>query len=231
MHLASILTCLLAATVSVSASPGSERTQRRPSLAVPRCPRKATASFDKSVPEMKAFPNTQVDLCWEPTAFQFTFKAFDETNFYFDPKHRTNDDIWKYEVMEAFIYHGTNDPQTYFEFEVSPNNVTYQSFVYNPSKVRKEGAPFDHFFVSDPAADGFTSITTLDRKAQTWVSEVKIPLALFNVDRPRLSRWRMNFFRTVTSPATYPNQELGAWNSPDVASFHVTPFFGDVILV
>ncbi len=52
----------------------------------------------------------------------------------------------QYEVMEAFIYHGTNDPQTYLEFEINPNNVTFQAFIHNPSKVRAAGAAFDTAF-------------------------------------------------------------------------------------
>lgn len=200
---------------------------------VPCCPRKATITYDKSVPDKTPFPLTQVDLCYTADSLELTLTAYNETSFYFDPSHGTNDDIWAYEVMEAFIHRGTRDPQTYLEFEVSPNNVTYQAFIYNPSKVRAEGAPFDHLFVSDPAADGFSARTTLDREAETWVSEARVPLGLFNVDRGEAkgTEWRMQFLRTVTSPETFPDQELGAWNPPDVASFHITPEFGHVEFV
>ncbi|KAI1933114.1 hypothetical protein LOZ65_000323 [Ophidiomyces ophidiicola] len=232
MHVLSLLFSLLAAAVAVSAIPKPANIPpTQPSLDVPRCPKVATARFSKSVPEQAPFPQTAVDLCWEPNTLQLTFKAFEERNFYFDPKQRINDDIWMYEVMEAFIHHGRDDPQTYLEFEVNPNNVTYQAFVYNPSKVRKQGAPFDHFFITDPIVDGIIASTDLDRKAELWVSKAQIPLALFNVDNPRDTWWRMNFFRTVTSPETLPNQQLGAWSSPDKANFHITPFFGDVHLV
>ncbi|KAM5349948.1 hypothetical protein ACJ41O_006453 [Fusarium nematophilum] len=201
-----------------------------PSVNVPACPGLGTIRYSKSVPDQSDFPLTQVDLCYTRTSLALTFTAYDETNFYFDPKQGTNDDIWEYEVMEAFIYKGTDDPQTYFEFEINPNNVTYQAFVYNPSKDRAEGAPFDHFFVSDPAADGFSATTKLNKRAKRWVSKVKIPLGIFNVDvgAAKGTKWRMNFFRTVTSPSTFPDQELGAWSSPDKASFHITKYFGHV---
>ena len=143
----------------------------------------------------------------------------------------TNDDLWMYEVMEAFIYAGEKDPQTYLEYEINPNNVTYQAMVYNPTKVRADGAPFDHFMVANPAEDGFTASTRLDRYAQTWFSDVTIPLGLFNVDEPCGSHWRMNFFRTITSPSTYPDQELGAWSVPNEANFHMTSFMRHVIFV
>lgn len=205
-----------------------------PSLAVPQCPREATVTFSESVPDKTKFPLTIIRLCYDATLLHLTFTATGENSFFFNTSQGTNDDIWMYEVMEAFIYHGQNDPQTYLEFEVNPNNVTYQAFVFNPSKVRAPGAPFDHFFVSDPATDGFsaqTEITTVSRSARVWTSKVQIPLALFNPVELRGSQWRMNFFRTITSPTMFPNQTLGAWSVPDQPSFHMTPYFGNVVFV
>lgn len=200
---------------------------------VPCCPRKATITYDKSVPDKEPFYLTQVDLCYTDTSLELTFTAYNETSFYFDPNQGTNGDIWAYNVMEAFISRGTNDPQTYLEFEVNPNNVTYQAFIYNPSKVRAAGTAFDHLFVTDPALAGFSTETTLDREAEIWVSETTIPLGLFNVDKGKGkgTEWRMQFLRTVTNPELFPDQELGAWNPPDEANFHITPKFGHLKFV
>lgn len=217
----------------VSAMAGVAAAKTVSSVDVPACPDTGSVSYSKSVPELTDFPLTQVDLCYTDTAIAITFTAYNETDFYFDPSQGTNGDIWEYEVMEAFIYKGTDDPQMYFEYEVSPNNVTYQAFVYNPTEVRAPDAPFDHMFVSDPAADGFTAETTLDKPGETWVSDVKIPLAMFNVHdgEAKGTEWRMNFFRTITNPDMYPDQELGAWSPPDEASFHITKFLGHVKFV
>ena len=166
-----------------------------PSVDVPACPSRATISYTSPVPSTSAadFPLTQVALCYTPTSLSLSLVAHNETNFYFDPSQGTNDDIWEYEVMEAFIHKGTEDPQTYLEFEVNPNNVTYQAFIYNPSENRAEGAPFDHLFVSAPGEDGFAAETTLDREAETWVSDVLVPLAFFNVKEGQAAgtEWRM----------------------------------------
>ncbi|KAM0452029.1 hypothetical protein ACHAPV_009753 [Trichoderma viride] len=204
-----------------------------PSVNVPACPRVGSISYSKSVPDLTPFPRTQVDLCYTDTSLELAFTAFDEVNYYFNASQGINDDIWEYEVMEAFLYKGTDDPQTYVELEVNPNNVTYQAFVYNPSKNRTAGAPFDHFFVSDPAADGFSAITVLNKPAKTWKSTVTVPLGIFNVDecKAKGTQWRMNFFRTITSPETYPNQTLGAWSPPNEASFHISKYFGHVNFV
>ncbi|OKL55828.1 hypothetical protein UA08_08817 [Talaromyces atroroseus] len=202
-----------------------------PSLQVPECPDLATATINQSVPDRTLFPLTTASLCYNESSLQITFKAYNETNYYYNANQTTNGDIWEYEVMEAFLYHGQNDPTTYFEFEVNPNNVTYQAVVYNPSKVRATDAPFDHFFVTEPAADGFAAKTTLDKHAGTWISTVHIPLAIFDVAELQGSQWRMNFFRTITSPSTYPNQTLGAWSPTDEANFHMSPYFGKVTFV
>ncbi|PGH04312.1 hypothetical protein AJ80_08535 [Polytolypa hystricis UAMH7299] len=228
MQLFSILACL---TAVVLASPADKTSSKLPRVDVPRCPRTEKISYSQTIPDKKPFPRTAVELCWDKSTLHLAFSAFEEKHFHFNASQGTNDDIWEYSVMEAFIHHGTNDPQTYLEFEVNPNNVTYQAFIYNPSKVRAPDAPFDHFFVSDPLTDGITATTKLNRRRQTWVSKVQIPLGLFNVDEPRGTRWRMNFFRTITSPSTFPDQELGGWSSPDEASFHKTPFFGHVRFV
>ncbi|PGG98994.1 hypothetical protein GX51_06491 [Blastomyces parvus] len=230
MLLNSLLVCALGAAMTVSAVP---------SVKVPECPRKGQIVFDKSVPPGSKFPKTQVDLCYstKPSKaspmLHLTFTAYDEQHFHFNPAQGTNDDIWEYSVMEAFIQRGDEPPQTYLEFEVNPNNVTYQSFIYNPSRVRADDAPFDHAFISDPFGDGMFAETTLDRPAKTWRSDVQIPLALFNVAGRNLrgTHWRMNFFRTITSPETFPAQQLGAWSPPFKASFHITPYFGHVIFV
>ncbi|KAI2611766.1 uncharacterized protein GGS25DRAFT_483999 [Hypoxylon fragiforme] len=205
-----------------------------PALQVPACSAgTGSVEYSKSVPEQVAFPRTQVDLCYDDSFIHITFRALEETNFYYNESQTTNEGIWQYEAMEAFIYHGTNDPQSYLEFEVNPNNVTFQAWIYNPSKVRAAGAPLDTSFLTTPIVDGLTTETTLDREAQTWVTDAKIPLGLFNVDVGKAAgtQWRMNFFRIVVSPDTFPDQLLGAWNPTNETNFHMTPFFGNVDFV
>ncbi|KZV87479.1 hypothetical protein EXIGLDRAFT_723697 [Exidia glandulosa HHB12029] len=224
---------VLALATAALAHKGHSVAPKVPSLRVPACPAVGTATFSKSVPDLAPFPTTSVALCYSASTIEFTFTAQNETNFFFNETYTTNGNIWEYEVMEAFVYKGTNDPATYLEIEVAPNNVTFQSFVYNPSKVRTPGTPFDHAFISDPIGDGLVATTTLDKAASKWTSTFSLPLALFSVDAgtAKGTKWRMNFFRTVVSPATFPDQFLGAWNPPDEASFHKTPFFGNVLFV
>ncbi|KAI3394878.1 hypothetical protein diail_2113 [Diaporthe ilicicola] len=205
----------------------------RPALEVPACPTTTSITYNTSVPDKSLFPLTQVGLCYDDSSIHIKFTAFEEKDFYYNQSLTTNGEIYNYEVMEAFIYRGTNDPQTYLEFEVAPNNVTFQAFIYNPSKVRAPGAAFDRFYVTGLAADGITASTTLDYADELWVSDAQIPLGLFNVDNgtARGTEWRMNFFRTVTGPSTFPNQSYGSWSPPDEVNFHMTPFFGDITFI
>ncbi|KAJ1678326.1 hypothetical protein EV182_004280 [Spiromyces aspiralis] len=228
------------AAAAVSATAASVATPEI-DLLVSSCPKPSTITFNKSVPDQQPFPKTSVSLCYTKGALKLGFTAYGESSFYVNQTQTTNDDIWAYEVMEAFVSSGNDDPSTYLEFEVNPFNITYQAFVYNPSKVRAPGTPFDHFFINDPVTDGFTAKTTItpdqsNPKNQVWHSDVVIPLALFNADRNSAhdlagSLWRMNFFRTITNETYYPNQHLGAWRVPDTPSFHITPKFGHVMFV
>ncbi|KAK7042258.1 hypothetical protein R3P38DRAFT_2889404 [Favolaschia claudopus] len=204
-----------------------------PSLNVPACPAKGTVTYNKSVPDKKPYPKTQVDVCYDKSHIQITFTAYNETDFFVNPNYTTNDPIYEYTAMETFIARGTGDPKTYLEFEVAPNNVTFQAFIYNPSKVRADGAPFDTFYVAEPLVDGLTATTKLDKPKGLWTSTARIPLGFFNVDdgTAKGTDWRMNFFRIITHPATFPDQFYGAWNQPNQANFHMSPYFGHVKFV
>lgn len=67
--------------------------------------------------------------------------------------------------------------------------MTFNAWIYNPSKVRAAGYPFNGAYITDAIEDGIVGQTTLDRSMHTWVSDVKIPLAHFSVDQPQGSKW------------------------------------------
>ncbi|KAJ2724302.1 hypothetical protein GGI07_002076 [Coemansia sp. Benny D115] len=199
---------------------------------VPACPATTSFNFNVGIPDLNpSCPQTTVTMCYTSTSLHIDFTANGETSFYYDPAHKTNGDIWAYNVVEAFIHPGTDNPQTYFEYEASPNNITYNAFVYNPSRTRAAGTPFDHAFISAPFSDGFAINTVLDKSNNVWKSYNTIPLALFNGENPKGKTWRMNFFRTVTSPSKYPEQQLCGWKNTNAYNFHVTSAFGTIAFV
>lgn len=106
---------------------------------------------------------------------------------------------------------GTRARPRTFEFEVNPNNVTLWTFAYNPSRRRAPGTPFDRFVVPAPFTDGIGEATRPGRPGHVWESKVRIPLGLFSVDNGKAkgTAWRMDLFRTATSPQMFPNQTTG----------------------
>lgn len=218
-----VWTCLAAISSATATIP-------TPHVRVPSCNHGQAAhlSYSKALPDLSPFPLTHVDLCYSDKFVEFKLTAYNETNFFYNASQGTNDWIFEYEVMEIFMARETEVPITYFEFEINPNNITFQTFVFNPSGRRAPGTPFDHFPVPDPFTDGISGKTVLDRPGHVWTSYAKIPLGFFNVidGKARGTKWRMNFFRTVTNSTMFPKQLMGAWNPPDVADFHVTPYFG-----
>lgn len=96
-----------------------------PSLDVPRCPSKGYLRYNLSSPDLAAFPETAVEICYDDSALHVDLWAYEETDWYYDSNLTTNGAIWNYEVMEVFIALGASDPTTYFEFEVAPDNVTF----------------------------------------------------------------------------------------------------------
>ncbi|KAJ1876929.1 hypothetical protein LPJ57_004221 [Coemansia sp. RSA 486] len=228
----SVATVIVATSLLSMCAQGVQGAQVKADVNVPKCPSTTSFMYDSGIPKNDpSCPKTEVTMCYTQNKLKIDFTAYDETNFYFDPKHKTNDDIWAYEVVEAFIYKGTDDPQTYFEYEASPNNVTFNAFIYNPSRTRASGSPFDHAYVEDPIGDGFEVNTVLDKKNKVWKSHNVIPLGIFNGESPKGSVWRMNFFRTVTSPKKYPDQQLCGWKNTKAANFHITKAFGTVAFV
>ncbi|KAG8167581.1 hypothetical protein KVR01_003270 [Diaporthe batatas] len=181
----------------------------RLSLEVPACPRVGTVSYNTSSPDQGLFPWTRVDLCYDDSSIKFNFTAFDEKDFYYNQSLTTNGEIYNYKVMEAFLVPLWIQQPSDLPLEVTPNNVTFQAF------------------------NGITATTTLDHADELWVSNVQIPHGLFNLDAGEAggTEWRMNFFRTVTGPTTFPAQTFGSWSPPDQVNFHITPFFGHATFV
>jgi hypothetical protein len=203
-----------------------------PSLNVPSCPVKTFFKFNTSAPDGTPFPLTEFRICWGWDGFSIDFYGSDEMTWLFNPNYTTNDPIYQYEAIQVLIAPGTENPATYLELDIAPNNVTYSAIVYNPSFIRWPGQPFDKALLNGPA-DGIYANTVLEPQFKTWRTYMEIPFSLFNIvgGQGNGTQWRMNFARTVTTPKTFPKQTLGAWSPPDEASIHKSPFFGHVTFV
>src|SRR5215210_435209 len=78
-----------------------------------------------------ASQQTTVSLCFDDTALHIRF-ACDDRDIWGIYTER-DDPLYEQEVVECFIGAGAADPVNYFEFQVSPNGVLFDSTVFNPT--------------------------------------------------------------------------------------------------
>ncbi|MCS6914723.1 MAG: carbohydrate-binding family 9-like protein [Myxococcales bacterium] len=142
---------------------------------------------------------------------------------------RHDDKLWTQEAAELFI-DADGDGKTYIELQVSPRNVTFDSWL--PAYRQNDNA------WDAPVKTAVQVRGTLDKRDdvdQGWTVEMAIP---HEVARGRLAemknvpptvgtQWRVNFFR-MDMPAGKP-QVASAWSPPLVPDFHALDRFGTLI--
>jgi hypothetical protein len=154
------------------------------------------AIFDLAVPNCSegstaaTVNEANVEMCYTDTTMEFTFdtQELDTLNF-----------------IEAFIAIGDHDPTEYMAFEVDSTNLTWAGFIHNPAKDFSSKA-------TAPIEDWESYPITFAMESGKSTSKVSLPFTMFNLEEPKGTDWRMNFFR-----AQYA--EIG---------FHETPCFGRV---
>lgn len=140
-----------------------------------------------------------------------------------------DDKIYTQEAAEMFI-DPDGDGRTYIELQVSPRNVTFDSWL--PAYRQNDNA------WDAPMKTAVQVSGTLNKRDDTdtgWTVEMMIPLTavkgrLENVKGvpPQVgTEWRINFFR-MDLPAGKP-QTGSAWSPPLVGDFHALDKFGTLV--
>jgi hypothetical protein len=120
-----------------------------------------------------------------------------------------NVSLWDRDVVEAFINSDPADLRRYTEFQVAPTNEKLDLRLHLPER--------DFAWSS-----GFESAVRVDRRAQVWRCELRIPLGALSSVKPQAGiHWRMNLFRCDRA-----NEAFLAWNPTLTGSFHVPERFG-----
>lgn len=127
-------------------------------------------------------------------------------------------ELWKRDVVEAFIAPQSSRPNHYYEFEVAPNNQWLDLEIDRDAKV-----PHNLQWNS-----GFEHVTQIDAARRLWTVEMRIPVRSMGVQpiRPH-SDWRINLYR-ADGLENGPERRLLSW-SPllvDNGSFHQPASFG-----
>src|SRR5581483_12093733 len=79
---------------------------------------------------------TRVCICFDETALYVRFDCEDRDIW--GTYTQRDEPLYEEEVVEVFFAAGTDDPKNYFEFEVSPNGVLFDTTVSNPTSTRAD---------------------------------------------------------------------------------------------
>ena len=143
--------------------------------------------------------------------------AFDSLHLKPDPNpaQETNQ-LWNWDVAEAFIGDDFNDINRYKEFEVSPQGEWVDLDI---DRNKSGGSPDGWRWNS-----GFKVKARIDKDKKVWYAEMCIPFQSIsrNPAKPGL-QLRINFF---SAQGTAPNRLLLNWRPTHARTFHVPAAFG-----
>ena len=170
---------------------------------------------------------TFVRVCYDSAYLYISFECRDQDiwgTFIKRDQH-----LWEEEAVEVFI--DVDDKKNdYFEIEISPKNVLFDSFIIDPYNIDIP-ATSDFDFQSINSAVSVNG--TIDERNDTdslWTVEIKISLGelLAEYDPKSLSKfnWKINFYRINRDGKNEP--ENFAW-SPTGGRFHNPSVFGTLV--
>lgn len=163
-------------------------------------------------------------MCWDDDNLYISFACEDEDIFSSYTKH--DDPIFNEEVCEAFLCpHG--DLSNYFEINVSPRNVVFDSTIFVPGHpTGKSDAGWDcEGMQTAVVVDGTLDCRT--DKDKVWYAEMAIPFGSLGRQAPKPGeQWRGNLYRIERNPL-----EFQCWSPTlrDPANFHIPDRFGTIV--
>jgi len=165
---------------------------------------------------------TEVRLLWDDARLYVAMSAADEHLQSKFEKH--DDELWHEDVFEVFL-DPRGDKRHYYEIQVSPAGIVFDSHLRAYRKNRNE---WSSETVAAVARDGTLGDASDDDRG--WSAELAIPFAQMTegggVPPAPGDEWRANFFRvdvTKSKPA------YSAWSPPLRGDFHALDRFGAVV--
>ncbi|MCP4676029.1 MAG: hypothetical protein GY854_11090 [Deltaproteobacteria bacterium] len=215
------------------------RQTKMASIAVPRAPSVPVIDGEfenedawKGAVELGAFAHTMtgdpvsrattVRMMWDDKNLYVAMRAVDDylkTRF---TKH--DDEVWKEDAFEVFL-DPLGDKKDYYELQVSPAGVVFDSYLPAYRKNRNE---WTSKMVAKVTTDG--KVNDDSDKDKGWTAELAIPFASLNkgggVPPQFGSKWRVNFFRV---DITTKKPRYSAWSPPLRGDFHALDKFGEIV--
>jgi len=174
--------------------------------------------FGKTVSHFRATVRTR----WTEKNIYFLFASpYDELHLKPNPTtQKETNELWNWDVAEAFIGSDFNDIQRYKEFEVSPQGEWVDLDIDLHKPHHEDGWMWN---------SGFESAARIDRSEHMWYAAMRIPFSAIDHQVPVAGHTlRINFFFSQGTPAHH--HEL-AWQPPLKETFHVPERFGLIRLV
>ncbi len=131
-----------------------------------------------------------------------------------DPVHETNQ-LWNWDVAEAFIGSEFRNIKHYKEFEMSPQGEWIDLDIHLEQPHHENGWVWN---------SGFEVSARIDEAAHVWYGAMRIPMKAID-SRPAApgNTFRVNFFRSQGPP---PHRQEVAWQPPMTNTFHTPERFG-----
>ncbi len=165
---------------------------------------------------------TEVRARWTKQNLYFLFICpYEQLNLKPNPETTTEtNQLWNWDVAEAFIGADFKDINRYREFEISPQGEWIDLDVDLHKPHHEDGWTWN---------SGFEVSARIDRDAHVWYGAMRIPYAAIDA-RPAAAGniLRINLFR---SQGPTPNQREITWQAPMGKTFHVPERFGLLKLV
>ena len=169
----------------------------------------------------------QARLLWDEQNLYIGFEFADRDVWGTLEKH--DDKLWTQEAAEVFL-DPDGDGKTYVELQVSPRNVTFDSWL--PGYRQNDNA-WDSGMQTAVKVDG--TLNQRDDKDTSWTVEMRIPMSAVKgrletvkvCRRKSGTEWRANFFRMDQENGK--PQTASAWSPPLVGDFHALDKFGSLV--
>ncbi len=167
----------------------------------------------------KMFPATVIQAAWDDENLYVAFDATDD-NLHCTYKKR-DDPLYDQDAVEVLI-DPDGDKKDYYEFQVSPSNLIFDSFL---AEYRKNKNEWNGTLKTAVATDGtLNKAEDVDKK---WITEMAIPIKDVGVKELKAGdKWKVNFFRLDTAKA---GRKGYAWSAPKNNDFHKLESFGDLV--
>ena len=170
-------------------------------------------SFGKPVPGFR----TEVRSRWTKDSLYFLFICpYDQLHLKAEPNTRQEtNELWNWDVAEAFVGSNFSDIKRYKEFELSPQGEWVDLDINLHDPHHEDGWKWN---------SGFQVAARIDSQKRIWYGAMRIPLTAIDT-RPASpgNTLRLNLFRSQGPPEHL--HEI-TWQPPMSKSFHVPEKFG-----